>query len=167
MYNHHMLLELPLILKTRRNHALEHATLHLLAHKYGSQSMGGHSNPTGFYLFGNLRLEDIAEAATEAMKRLKAGESKLAIHEGCGTNLVTVAFLPGTFAWAPLMRVRSIRWRLLLLPLALVFGVFGFILSKPLGSWLQKHITTEADLGDLQITDVLYVRKGLHRIVTK
>ena len=167
VYNRHMLLDLPPILATRRNHALEHATLHLLARKYGNQSMGGHSNPTGYYLFGDLRLEDIADAATEAMKRLKGGESGLAVHEGCGTNLVTVAFLPGAFAWAPLMRVRSTRWRLLLFPLALAFGVFGFILSKPLGSWLQKHITTEADLGDLQITDILFVRKGLHRIITK
>jgi hypothetical protein len=167
MYNHHMLLELPFILATRRNHALEHATLHVLAHKYRDQSMGGHSNPTGYYLFGDIQLEDIAEAATEAMTRLKAGESGLAVHPGCGTNLVAAAFLPGTFAWAPLMRVRSVRWRLLLFPLALVFGIFGFILSKPLGSWLQKNITTEADLGDLQITDILFVRNGLHRVITK
>jgi hypothetical protein len=162
-----MLLKLPLILETRRNHALEHATLHILAHKYKNQSMAGHSNPTGFYLLGDIRLEDIADAATEAMKRLKAGESGLAVHPGCGTNLVVTAFLPGTFAWAPFMRVRSTRWRLMLMPLALVFGVFGYLLSRPLGPWLQKYITTEADLGDMQITDILFVRKGLHRIITK
>ena len=167
VYNRHMLLNLPPILATRRNHALEHATLHVLARKYRDQSMGGHSNPTGYYLFGDIQLEDIAEAATEAMTRLKAGERGLAVHPGCGTNLVATAFLPGAFAWAPLMRVRSIRWRLLLFPLALVFGVFGFILSRPVGSWLQKNITTEADLGDLQITDILFVRNGLHRIITK
>jgi hypothetical protein len=53
------------------------------------------------------------------------------------------------------------------MPLALVFGVFGYLLSRPLGPWLQKYITTEADLGDMQITDILFVRKGLHRIITK
>ena len=51
--------------------------------------------------------------------------------------------------------------------LALVFGVFGFFLSKPLGTWLQRYITTEADLGNMQIADVSLVRKGVHRIVTK
>ena len=71
MYNHHMLLNLPLILETRRNHALEHATLHILARTYHT-SMAGHSNPTGFYLLGDIQLEDIADAATEAMARLQS-----------------------------------------------------------------------------------------------
>lgn len=166
MYNHHMLLNLPLILETRRNHALEHATLHILARKY-KNSMAGHSNPTGFYLVGDLQLEDVADAATEALARLKAGESGLAVHPGCGTNLVATALLPATFAWAPIRGAKSTRWRLLLIPLALVFAVFGYMLSKPLGPWLQKYITTEADLGNMRITDILFVRNGLHRIITK
>ena len=166
MYNHHMLLNLPLILETRRNHALEHATLHILARTHKT-SMAGHSNPTGFYLLGDLQLEDIASAAIEAMSRLKAGESGLAVHPGCGTNLVAAAVLPATFAWAPLRGARSTRWRLLLVPLALTFAVFGYLLSKPLGPWLQKYITTEADLGNMKIVEILFVRKGVHRIITK
>ena len=125
-----MLLNLPLILETRRNHALEHATLHILARTYHT-SMAGHSNPTGFYLLGDIQIEDIADAATEAMKRLKAGESGLAVHPGCGTNLVATALLPATFAWAPIQGAKSTRWRLLLIPLALVFAVFGYMLSNP------------------------------------
>jgi len=169
MYNHHMPLNLPLILETRRNHALEHATLHILAEggRTHKTSMAGHSNPTGFYLLGDLQLEDIASAAIEAMSRLKAGESGLAVHPGCGTNLVAAAVLPATFAWAPLRGARSTRWRLLLIPLALTFAVFGYLLSKPLGPWLQKYITTEADLGDMKIVEILFVRKGVHRIITK
>jgi len=166
MYNHHMLLNLPLILETRRNHALEHATLHILARTHKS-SMAGHSNPTGFFLLGDLQLEDIATAATEALRRLKAGESGLAVHEGCGTNMATTALLAGTFAWAPLQGARSTRWRLLLMPLALAFAVFGYLVSRPLGPWLQKYITTEADMGGMQITDIRFIRKGVHRIITK
>ena len=166
MYNHHMLLNLPLILETRRNHALEHATLHVLARTH-KISMAGHSNPTGFFLLGELQLEDIANASVEALTRLKAGESGLAVHEGCGTNMATTALLAGTFAWAPLQGAKSTRWRLFLIPLALVFAVFGYFLSKPLGPWLQKYITTEADMGNMQITDIRFVRKGLHRIITK
>ena len=166
MYNHHMLLNLPLILETRRNHALEHATLHVLAKKHKT-SMAGHSNPTGFFLLGDFQLDDIADAATEAMTRLKSGESGLAVHEGCGTNLAVSALLPATFAWAPLRGAKSTRWRLLLIPLALTFSLFGYFISKPLGPWLQKHVTTEAYLGDMQITQILFVRKGVHRIITK
>ena len=166
MYNHHMLLDLPLILETRRNHALEHATLHVLARTH-KISMAGHSNPTGFFLLGDLQLEEIANAAIEALTRLKAGESGLAVHEGCGTNMATTALLSGTFAWAPLRGANSTRWRLLLIPLAVVFAAFGYWLSKPLGPWLQKYITTEADLGNMQITNIVFIRKGVHRIITK
>ena len=137
-----MLLDIPLILETRRNHALEHATLHVLARTH-KISMAGHSNPTGFFLLGDLQLEHIANAADEALTRLRAGESGLAVHEGCGTNLATTAALSATFAWAPLRGAKSTRWRLMLIPLAIVFAVFGYRLSKPLGPWLQKYITTE------------------------
>ena len=161
-----MILDLPYILETRRNHALEHATLHMLARTH-KINMGGHSNPTGFFIFGELRTDDIRAALNEAYSRLRGGESELAIHPGCGTNLVAAAFLPGTMAWLPFQSTRSTRLRLLLLPIALVLGVFGFLLSKPLGTWMQRNITTEADLGNMQVVDLTLVRKGVHRIVTK
>ena len=161
-----MILDLPYILETRRNHALEHATLHVLARTHKT-SMAGHSNPTGFFIFGELLTEDIRSALNEAHTRLRAGESGLAIHPGCGTNLIATAFLPATMAWMPISGVRSNRWRLLLLPVALVFGVFGFFLSRPLGTWLQRNVTTEANLGKMQVIDVTLVRKGVHRIITK
>jgi hypothetical protein len=161
-----MILDLPLILETRRNHALEHATLHLLAHKYPNQHMAGHSNPTGFFLIGKLDTQDIWISATEAMTRLRAGESKLAIHAGCGTNIATTALLAGTFGWMPLRRVKSTFWRFWLIPLAVVFAAFGYLLSQPAGPWLQANVTTEADLGDMKIIDIVPVNKNIHRIIT-
>ncbi|HNK62579.1 MAG TPA: DUF6391 domain-containing protein [Anaerolineales bacterium] len=162
-----MILDLPLILETRRNHALEHATIHLLSHKQPGKRMAGHSNPTGFFLLGDLSTEQIWESATEAHTRLNSGESGLAIHPGCGTNLATTALLSATFAWVPLRGAKSTLWRLLLVPLALLFAFVGFSLSRPLGPWLQKYVTTEADLGNLQIVDIVPVRKGVHRVITK
>ncbi|MBE0680472.1 MAG: hypothetical protein IH589_01045 [Anaerolineales bacterium] len=162
-----MILDLPYILETRRNHALEHATIHLLSHYFPGQRMAGHSNPTGFFLLGDLQTQDIWTAVTEAHTRLNTGESGLAIHPGCGTNLATTALLSATFAWAPLRGTKSTLWRLLLIPLALIFALLGYQLSRPLGPWLQKYITTEADLGSLQIVDIIPVRKGVHRVITK
>lgn len=161
-----MILDLPFILETRRNHALEHATLHVLARTH-KVSMAGHSNPTGFFILGEVLTEDVRAAVKEAYARLNAGESGLAIHPGCGTNLVATAFLPATMAWMPLQGVRSNRWRLMLIPLAILFGVFGFVLSKPFGTWLQRNITTEANLGRMQVIDITQVRKGVHRVITK
>jgi hypothetical protein len=167
MYNDYMFLDLPLILETRRNHAVEHATLHILARKFKNQSMGGHSNPTGFYLMGNFNKDDIQVAADEAMARIRAGESGLAIHPGCGTNMAASTLLPATFAFVPMQQARSNFWRFMLIPFAVALGLFGYFLSKPLGPWLQRNVTTEAELGDMRIVDIIRVRKGLHRVITK
>jgi len=162
-----MILDLPLILETRRNHALEHASIHLLSRKHPGQRMAGHSNPTGFFLLGELQTTEIWDAVTEARERLNSGERGLAIHPGCGTNLATTVLLSTTFAWMPLRGTKSIFWRLILVPFALAFAFIGFQLSRPLGPWLQEHVTTEADLGNMQVVDVVYIRKGVHRVITK
>jgi len=161
------ILNLPTYLATRRNHAVEHATLHILARKYNDKNLAGHSNPTGFFLFGDIAMDDIRNAINEAMTRLRAGESKLAIHPGCGTNLATSMVLPATFSFFPMQRARSNFWRFLLIPIALGLAVFGYLLSKPLGPWLQRNITTEADLGNLQVREIVPVRKGVHRVITR
>ena len=114
--------------------------------------------------------DDLKAAITEAWTRLQAGESELAIHAGCGTNLATTALLAGSMAWFPLSGVKSMRRRFWLLPFAVAFGVLGYILSQPLGPILQAKVTTEADLGDLQVEDVILVRNrgvALHRVITR
>jgi Domain of unknown function (DUF6391) len=161
------ILEFPTYLATRRNHALEHATLKILARNYDDKTLAGHSNPTGFFIFGEIATDDIRNAIDEAMTRLRAGERDLAIHPGCGTNVATSMLLPAAFMFAPLQGARSSRGRFLVLPIALLFAVFGFLLSKPLGPWLQRHVTTEADLGNLQVIEIRNTRKGVHRITTK
>ncbi len=162
-----MFLDLPLILETRRNHALEHATIHLLGREFPRQRMAGHSNPTGFFLFGDFQTQDVWVASTEALERLHMGESGLAVHPGCGTNLATTALLSGTFAWFVLRGNKSMLTRILLLPFAVTFAVIGVLLARPLGPWLQKYVTTEANLGHLQIVDIIPMRKGMHRIITR
>jgi hypothetical protein len=161
-----MILDLPNILETRRNHALEHATIHVLARQF-PKHMAGHSNPTGFYLFGDISTQEIWTAATEAQTRLNSGEAELAIHPGCGTNMATTMILSAGFAWLPLRKTRSAFWVLLLIPFSFLLAMLGYLLSRPLGPWLQKHVTTEADLGSMQIVDIIPVRKGVHRVITK
>lgn len=161
-----MFLDLPYILETRRNHALEHATLHVLARTHKGP-LAGHSNPTGYFILGEVTNEDLRAAAQEARSRLNAGEHELAVHPGCGTNLAASLFFSGTLAWLPLRGRRSILGRLAVLPLALALAALGAALARPLGPALQRRITTEADLGELQIVDVRPVRTGVHRILTK
>ena len=90
---------LPLVGAIRRNHALEHATMQVLAEKYKGVPMAGLSNSQGFLLIADLPTEIVTDAALEAERRLKAGESQLAIHPHCGTNLAAPALAAGTAAW--------------------------------------------------------------------
>jgi len=161
-----MILDLPLILETRRNHALEHATLHMLARTHKG-NMAGHSNPTGFFLLGNFSTPDVWAAATEALERLREGESGLAIHAGCGTNIATTALLAGTLAWSVLRVSKSTLIKFLLLPVAVTFAVIGVLLARPLGTMLQQRVTTDANMGRMQIIDIIPIRKGVHRVITK
>jgi hypothetical protein len=57
--------------------------------------------------------------------------------------------------------------KILLMPLAVFFGVVGFLISRPLGPVLQQRITTEANMGNMQIIDIIPVRKGVHRVITR
>ena len=154
---------------TRKNHALEHATLHVLAARYPGRMLGGHSNPTGFFIVGDVPMEAIAEAATEAMRRLRAGESSLAIHPGCGTNLTTTVLLGASLGWLVMGGARSNLGRLMRLPIALMLAVLGVLLGRRLGPMLQQKITTDADIGGLHVTGARHSLKGrlnAHRVLT-
>ena len=91
--------------RTRQHHAIEHATIHLLAARFPHLVLAGMSDPWGFTLFGHLSREAIEDAVAEALRRLQAGEEKLAYHPNCGTNLttsillVTAAALLGSIDW--------------------------------------------------------------------
>jgi len=161
-----MILDLPFILETRRNHALEHATLHVLGREHHIH-MAGHSNPTGFFLLGDLSTQDVWFAATEALERLRGGESGLAIHPGCGTNLATNALFGASLSWFVMRGAKSTALKILLIPVAAVFGVIGVLIARPLGPKLQQYVTTEADMGNMRIVDIIPIRKGAHRIVTR
>jgi hypothetical protein len=145
-------LKWPLIARVRRNHALEHATIHVLTEKHHPLKVVGRSTFTGYYLYGDLSTEAVIEAAQEAYARLQAGEHQLAVHPNCGTNLVTAGSLAGLATFAVLGN--SKKRRLELLPNALLAATAALILAQPLGPRLQAYVTTMADLGELTIKGV-------------
>ena len=140
--------------RIRRNHALEHATLHMLAERTPNLRGGGRAQHNGFYLYGNFDLEQVAWAADEAIKRMCAGQSRLAIHPGCGTNLVTSGFLTGGLAllMARLTGKRA-RWHEQLTG-AILGGLVGSFLAMPLGPWVQANVTTSANMQGVSVRGI-------------
>jgi hypothetical protein len=159
-------LDTPIILATRRNHGLEHATIHILAGKYPGKALAGHSNPRGFFIFGSVTTESVREAVTEALVRMQTGEHSLAVHPGCGTNYVVAGALAGTLAWLGMTGAKTGRQRLDRLPLVILLSALGFMVSQPLAPIIQERVTTTGDPGDMTLEDIYLVRKGVHRIVT-
>jgi len=164
-------LDQPVISRIRRNHGLEHATLHILAERKSGRSMGGHSNPTGFWLVGNIPTEEVEEAVHEALRRLRAGERHLAVHPGCGTNFATAGTMAGLAGvmgmWGVGARKRD---KLERLPLVATLATLALIFAQPFGLTLQKHITTSGDPGDLEIFEISPTQRGrlkAHRVVTQ
>ncbi|MFN8598680.1 MAG: DUF6391 domain-containing protein [Anaerolineae bacterium] len=148
-----------LVLRTRRNHALEHATIHLLSAALPGKPLAGRSTPFGFYLYGDVTQESLTAAAYDALNRLRRGESRLAIHPGCGTNYLT----SGTFAGLAAFTALSIgdqKNRLSRLPDVLVAATLALMAAQPVGPLLQEKVTTLAEMGDLSITGVRKLSRG-------
>lgn len=150
-----------LIDRTRRNHGLEHATIHMLSDKHKNFSAQGNSDPWGFRLniFGDISEESVYDAVEEAYRRMKAGEHELAVHPNCGTVLLTTATLAtlaaqATFGLERMRQRRSNAHRSVTfnaLPSAILAVVAALIVSRPLGVHIQARYTTKGDLGELQI----------------
>ncbi len=142
----------PLVAETRINHALEHATMQVLADKYQGVPMAGISSPRGFALLADLPTEIVTDAVLEAERRLKGGEKELAVHPHCGTNLAVSSLAAGAAAWLTLEATGGTkRIRVLPIVFSILMAVPVFFLSKPLGPWVQRNITTNADPGESRV----------------
>ncbi|GAB6875621.1 DUF6391 domain-containing protein [Thermaerobacter litoralis] len=140
--------------RTRRNHALEHATLNILRERgltrYGPSL--GVSGPTGFWLVWDEPSEKAEEkdlarlylkAALEAAARLRAGEWRLAFSPTCGTSHIVISTLLFFGFWALLWASRGDLFDTFL-------GLWLMALLAPILGWEMQRITLTARIGDLQ-----------------
>lgn len=163
-------LDVPFIRRTRRNHGLEHATIHLLSRKLPRLAMVGRSDAGGFWLYGEVDTALVESCAAEALRRMQGGEHQLAIHPNCGTNLVTTAAIGAVGVGAALLGLERGRERYFSrLPLVMLALMGALVIGQPAGTYLQRHVTTLGDPGDLIITSIKRTeRVGLvmHRVAT-
>ena len=133
----------------RRNHALEHATIVVMMEREPSRRFNGFSTDDGFFVQGVRSVEEVDSAAREALRRLKAGEKKLAIHRNCGTTIVSANLLTAVFFLASLGLGLYLGWPIYLLILTSV--VLAFALRVPLSLLLQRFVTTDSDLSNAEV----------------
>lgn len=164
-------LNIPMVSRVRRNHGLEHATLHVLSRRHPGQPLSGHSDTGGFWLVGNVPTEEVYSAVQEALVRLNAGEGSLAVHQNCGTNFVISGSMAALAAFAALFGAgRRLRDQLERLPLAASLAVIALIMAQPIGLKVQREVTTASVPGALEVVKVVSTLRGgmmTHRVLTR
>ena len=136
--------------RIRQNHALEHATITILSQRLPELSVSARSSSDGFIIFGDVDLGELRIALDEALARLQAGESELAIHPNCGTNLavgitmITLGTMLGMASSQTRTRVAT----------AAASSVAGWAAARPLGEYVQRHFTTLPDLAGVRVTEI-------------
>ncbi len=165
------MLDYPFISRIRRNHGLEHATLHMLAQRQPRASFAGHSDAGGFWILGEASTEEIQSAVNEALYRLQQGEQNLAVHPNCGTNLAAASILAGVAAGLAMTGAGK-RWRdkMERLPLAISLASLALMAAQPIGMLLQQQVTTQGVPAGLQVTGIRATKRGgwrAHRIATR
>lgn len=165
-------LEAPAIRRIRRNHGLEHATIHMLNQQ--RYTLSGRASSTGFVLFGDVPTERIEAAVQEALRRMRGGQSQLAVHPNCGTNLITTGMLTTLVAALAFSgSSRKSAWERF--PAVLIAMMFVVLYSQPLGMAIQKYFTTSGVPGDLALYTVIRRevklpwggRTVVHQVVTR
>lgn len=136
--------------RVRRNHALEHAAISVITERHPHVFLRGRSNRRGFYVLGEIPTDELRSAIEEARQRLRRGESELAIHPRCGTNLAVAGILSGlAAALASQIKPRQNRYSY-----AVLASLVALFVSPPIGTAVQRYLTTEADLGDLEVESI-------------
>jgi hypothetical protein len=150
--------------RIRRNHGLEHATIHVLSGRHNGFSAQGNSDHRGFYLniYGDIAEDDVQRAVHDAHRRMKEGETALAVHPNCGTVLLTTAAMAAVAAQL-VFGVEQLRQRrsafnptvlINALPSAIMAVVMTLIVSKPVGLAIQEKYTVDGELGELEVVSV-------------
>lgn len=149
-----------IIQKMRRNHAAEHATIHILSARVPNLRLAGRADMQGFWLYGDVPTRMVRNAVNEALTRLQAGQVHLALHPRCGTNLAVAGVLAGVSSLlATSGRPRSVISRL---PRILLATTLAVLAAQPLGPVVQERVTTSPDLQGVRVKDV--IRQGMGRI---
>jgi Domain of unknown function (DUF6391) len=154
--------------RVRRNHALEHAAISVITERHPNVFLRGRSNRKGFYVFGEVGTEELRSAIDEALRRLAGGESELAIHPRCGTNLAVAGVLSGLAAAA----AANVKPRQNRFAYAVLASIGALMVSPGIGMSAQRHLTTLAEVSSLRVLKVQrkrfpFLRDPVHWVQTE
>ncbi len=130
----------------RRNEALKHATMNVIEEHFGPSGLNGVALERGFTLDGIAPPDIILAAALEGLRRLRAGERRLAIHRRCVTAIVTAGVLGAVVFLGILLGTDRLNLLNVVLAVMVANALAPFV-----GTVLQKLLPRYTDLSHLRI----------------
>ena len=152
--------------RIRRNHAIEHATMHMLSRAGVATRLAARSDWRGLTFYGDIDAETLRRAITGGFVALETGHRGLAVHPRCG-SMVSIPLMLGLLsAWLAQSGLR--RGASLARGLFTLAGIASAaLLARPLGEWVQAHVLTSGKVGDARLISIRPSRRGpltLHRV---
>ena len=143
---------------TRRNHALEHATIHFLRAE-GLTRVAGRASADGFRVSGGASSKQIRSAFEEVRSLLHAGSRLPHVSRYCGSNRITALAL--AMFLLLLVAVSSIVLRPpLWVRAALLVGVVLFftVMRHGIGNWVQARLFMATDFAGASVREIRKVK---------
>ncbi len=150
----------------RRNHGVEHATVAVLFARIGPRRIAGRAASDGFFILGPIDEELLLSCAREALSRMQRGERDLAVSPHCGTNIAVTAALSSLATMRVFSRhpERTAGDRL---GDAFTASIAAILAAQPLGRWVQRYLTTRADVQDVEIVGLRAYFPGVRKVITR
>ena len=151
---------------TQKNHGLEHATIAVLIEKCGMQTIAGRASNDGFYVLGHVDSDLLLECSKDALNRMQDGNKELAISTFCGTNILTTGALTAVFALLANQFYKHSNWIEKTMN-AITWSILAVVISQPIGCWIQKMVTTNGNVENIEISSIDEISPILRKVRTQ
>ena len=145
---------------TRRNHALEHATIHFLE-AGRNRRLSGRATRDGFRVCGRSSPHEIKKAFERVRRVVRDGDSLPYISPRCGSNVVTALGL-ALLLLLSLAGVSLVIQPPLIIRAAALLGVVVFFVAmrRGIGNLIQRRFFMSTDFADVSLREVREVPAG-------
>jgi hypothetical protein len=147
----------------KRNHALEHGTIHFLKKLHGKKlRVGGRAEKDGFRICGVKKKTDLSEAFEQLIKEMQNPNPDLVISLRCSSNIVTaqgfgliILTVSGLF-----LKIIHANHEAIFLVLASNL-LFYILLRRKLGGWIQEKLFMSLNFSSARIHSINKVKKDI------
>ena len=146
--------------QTRRNHALEHATIHVL--EIGkTRRLSGRAAGNGFRISGRTSPHDIRRAFEQVRRTVRSGAPLPHISGRCGSNVVSALGLALLLLLSVALVTALLQPPLVVRASALASVVVVFVSMRlAVGNWIQRRFFMSTDFDEVSLRGVHQVQPG-------